>query len=267
MGDLLFLLFAVVMGFFFYKRSLGQGGPKENRSQSPRDKVLKAETGQDFTIFEDILDNVIKVDSQRFRAVLWVDPLNWPMYSFNEKKSIKERFRRALFGVRYGFMFYVASLRNDPSLMAERIQRMAERHEKDGLSRMAYYGADLARYVTIETIRRAPIEPGYYFVINYDEIDNVKGYSEEIIYQQALTELNTRALSMIEAFGRAELKAYRLNTDELTDLMHFAFNRDSNSVSIKQATKAGLFGLYTTEKGSENIDPQSLNYAEELAGA
>lgn len=262
--NILFIITAVVMGLLFYKHSIAQSGPKENRAKNPRDKLLNAQTAQDFTTFEDILDNVIKVDSRRYRAVLRIKPINWPMYSYNEQLSIKERFRRATFGIRYEFSFYVGSLRNDPTLMAKRIQSMAERHQKNGLVQMAYYGSDLANYITYEILRYAPIEPGHYFVINYDEINNEKGYTDDIIYQQALTELNTRCLSMTNAFGRAELKAQRLDTDELINLMHFVFNRDmSNFTNIKQASEAGIFGLYTTEKGSEFMDSPALNDDEE----
>lgn len=247
MIDLLYFLVVIGIGVFLYLKKFGSDGPKDN--QAPVKKVISAQTAQDFTLFEKVQDDMIMVDKYRYRAVLELKPINLAMYSLSEQLGIKERFRAAMIGVRHGFSFYLPSLRNNPERTVKQVREINQCYQEEEFKNLAIYGEEFARWIEWQAAYRSPLEPGYYMVINFDELKNPKGYSDEVLYQTALTELNVRCLNMISGLGRAEIKAKRLKTGQIHDLMYFVFNRElSEAVDFKQVEKSGVFGLYTTEK-------------------
>ncbi len=249
-GSIIFLIVAVGSMGFFYMRSAKNTGPTD--TMTPRQKVTNAKTAQDFIIFDRIENDMIVLNKYQFRAVLKLEPINLPMYSAREQVSIKERFRMAMIGVRYPFSFYLPSMRNSTKRTAANIQKLAGRYLEEGNESLASYGEQLAEYINFHTSYRTPLEPGYFVVITYDALKNLAGYTDAIIYEQAITELNTRCQTLMNGLGRAELKAKRLNTDEITQLVYFAYNREvSDLVSVKDAIRKGVFSLFTTEKMPE----------------
>jgi len=247
MFDFIYLLVIIGIGVFLYIKTISSD-TKVKEKQRPIDKAASAKTAQDFTLFEDIKDDMIIVDSHRYRAVLKLEPINFAMYSFDEQRSIKERFRAAMIGVRYPFSFYIPSLRNNPKRKIENITYITQKYNEQGLNNLAQYGDELARWVEWQTAARAPLQNGYYLVINYEEPVNSK-YQENVIYQQAIRELDTRCKTFMSALARTDIKSRRLTTEELYNLMYFVFNRElTEIVDFKDIIQGGIFGLYTTEK-------------------
>lgn len=88
----------------------------------------------------------------------------------------------------------------------------------------------------------------YYIIIPYypEDLGN-SAFDKEEIKNLAFSELYTKAQSIIRTLAGCEVGGKIMTSEELTDLLYVAYNRDEAEVfSVDRAARAGYEELYTT---------------------
>ena len=112
-----------------------------------------------------------------------------------------------------------------------------------------------------------------YVVVSYfkSELGNISNYSKDEIINMVFTELYTRTETLIRSLGSAQVSGRILNSEELTELLYIAYNRDEEQIyQLDRALDAQYDALYSTskdvlQKRKDRIDEQLEDMAVDLA--
>ena len=112
-----------------------------------------------------------------------------------------------------------------------------------------------------------------YVVVSYfkSELGNIANYSKDEIINMVFTELYTRAETLIRSLGSAQVSGRILDSEELTELLYIAYNRDEEQIyQLDRALDAQYDALYSTskdvlQKQRDRIDKQIDDMAVDLA--
>lgn len=253
-------IMAIAMFYFYRQVSQGYGddhGDKKNtnpnKNLTPEGKLAKAKSSQDFLIFDNIEDNLLKLDDRRYRAYVKVEPINWALKSFDEQDVIQMQFMQIENGMRSPFMYYIPRIRTN---IDRNLKMIEENAESFGIQEIKDFGEELIyetrRWISIS----APLSHGFFIVLFYDEIQNIKGYSANVIKKQAILELQTKCDTLVEALGRVGLKAFRIDDAQIGQLLNFNMNRDLGALySIHDAVHKGIFNMTVTSYMERKKDP------------
>lgn len=249
-------IMAVVMFFFYrqFSQETGEGQDKnKNGNLSPEGKVAKAQSSQDFLIFENIEDNLLKLDNRRYRAYIKVEPINWALKTFDEQDLLQTQFMQIMNGLRYPILIYIPRIRTN----IDKNMKVIEEHtESYNIQELKDFGEELIKETRRWVAVNSPMSHGFFIIVFFDEIQNIKGYSESVIKKQALLELQTRCDTLIEALGRSGLEAYRVEDASIAQLLNFNMNRDLGAIySISEAIEKGVFNISVTSYMERKKEP------------
>ena len=112
-----------------------------------------------------------------------------------------------------------------------------------------------------------------YVVVSYfkSELGNISNYSKDEIINMVFTELYTRTETLIRSLGSAQVSGRILDSEELTELLYIAYNRDEEQIyQLDRALDAQYDALYSTskdvlQKQRDRIDRQIDDMAVDLA--
>lgn len=243
-------IMAVVMLKLYRNAVQGYDGDVENKgittnsNLTPEGKLARAKTSQDLLLFENIEDSMLKLDSRRYRAYIKVEPITLSLKSFSEQDILQTQFMQIGNGFRYDVDLYIPRIRTN---LDSTIKMLEENAKEYGIPEIEEFGEELIAETQHWVQVRSPLSHGFFLIIYFDEIQNVKGYTSNIIKKQALLELDTRCKTIIDAFSRAGIEAVRIKDPDVAQLINFNMKRDIGALfSIRDAIQRGVFNPTVT---------------------
>lgn len=238
--DLIIFVLLVVAGIIAVRMFL-----KTSAVDSPKTRLVNAKSAQQFLGFQDIRENMVKIDNNRYRAIIEVEPRNFFLEGEGEQFAIEEAFRRVIDCFQYDVQFFVGSKKMN---IDKNIGNMAENMMSLN-PKLQLYGNDLIRFTQAWVQNRNLLTKVYYIVIvyNYDESLSKKPLKPEQIFQQAFQELGNRTMVLTEALHTAGFSPKVLDTMGAVKVYFSFYNRDrALTTDIADIEKQGMFSLYTT---------------------
>lgn len=255
-SDLIIFILLVVGGVFAVRMFL-----KTSSGDTPKNRAIAAKTAQQLLGFEDIKDNMVKIDANRYRAIVEVEPRNFFLESEGEQAAIEDSFRRVLDCFQYDVQIFVGSKKMN---IDKNLNNMMF-HVKSANPRMQMYGNDLVRFTQAWVHNRNLLTKVYYIVVGYDYAADLaqKAQNPEQIYQQAFQELTKITMVLTEALFSAGFVPKVLDSLGATKVYHAFYNRDrALTTDVGSIEKKGFFSLYTTGNYDRPLGVSGVNAEE-----
>jgi len=229
------------------QRSDPANAPDRSQANKPptiQGRMAAARTAQEFLGFEDIFGNVVKLDANRYRAYIEVEPVSYYLMTGPEQDVLEAGFRSFLEGLRWPTQFFLGSVPLDLSEHLRQVRESAARmpeHLRD-------YGEELAEFTASWVGQFATLTKRYVLIVSYDyEPNPKKPIPLDIVEQQAVQELENRVSTMIESLGRARLTAHRMDESQIIEFLFQVYHRNPGAaLAAKGLNEENLFALYVT---------------------
>ena len=227
--------------------------------------------------------------------------INYDLLSEEEKESVERGFVEFLNTIRFPIQLYVQTrslnLRKTIDAYKEKVNVIADEIKSLQKQRAEYlrtgnqkqvqmtdfeirrkenvleYGQDISNYIGRMSFNQNVLQQKTYVVVSYfkSELGNIANYSKDEIINMVFTELYTRAETLIRSLGSAQVSGRILDSEELTELLYIAYNRDEEQIyQLDRALDAQYDALYSTskdvlQKQRDRIDKQIDDMAVDLA--
>lgn len=304
---LVVIIIALVVAYYFlvYKSKVN----KEEREKAKEIKTankefngITRETTDKILDFDEIKDDmIIRKNGQQYIMVIQCKGINYDLLSEEEKESVERGFVEFLNTIRFPIQLYVQTrslnLRKTIDAYKEKVNVIADEIKSLQKQRAEYlrtgnqkqvemtdfeirrkenvleYGQDISNYIGRMSFNQNVLQQKTYVVVSYfkSELGNISNYSKDEIINMVFTELYTRAETLIRSLGSAQVSARILDSEELTELLYIAYNRDEEQIyQLDRALDAQYDALYSTskdvlQKQRERIDNQLEDMAVDLA--
>ena len=284
-------------------------GEKEEREKAKEIKTankefngITRETTDKILDFDEIKDDmIIRKNGQQYIMVIQCKGINYDLLSEEEKESVERGFVEFLNTIRFPIQLYVQTrslnLRKTIDAYKEKVNVIADEIKSLQKQRAEYlrtgnqkqvemtdfeirrkenvleYGQDISNYIGRMSFNQNVLQQKTYVVVSYfkSELGNISNYSKDEIINMVFTELYTRAETLIRSLGSAQVSGRILDSEELTELLYIAYNRDEEQIyQLDRALDAQYDALYSTskdvlQKQRERIDNQLEDMAVDLA--
>ena len=304
---LVVIIIALVVAYYFlvYKSKVN----KEEREKAKEIKTankefngITRETTDKILDFDEIKDDmIIRKNGQQYIIVIKCKCINYDLLSEEEKESVERGFVEFLNTIRFPIQLYVQTrslnLRKTIDAYKEKVNVIADEIKSLQKQRAEYlrtgnqkqvemtdfeirrkenvleYGQDISNYIGRMSFNQNVLQQKTYVVVSYfkSELGNISNYSKDEIINMVFTELYTRAETLIRSLGSAQVSGRILDSEELTELLYIAYNRDEEQIyQLDRALDAQYDALYSTskdvlQKQRERIDNQLEDMAVDLA--
>ena len=255
-----------------------------------------------FMEFDRIVDNmIVRKNNQQFVMVLECKGINYDLLSEEEKNAVELGFIEMLNTLRFPIQLYVQTrtlnltdileeykkrtdeMRNQIDRMAGQISQAQRNGDKTAVARLQFnrqrmqnildYGESIEGYTQDMSDRKNILQQKTYMIISYyaSEYGDMSKYSKEEVVDIVFSELYTRCQTVIRALTSAEVEAKILSSEELTELLYIAYNRDeAETFRLRNALNSEYDRLYSTardilEEKKKRIDAVIEKNAEKLA--
>ena len=244
---------------------------------------------------------IIRKNGQQYIMVIQCKGINYDLLSEEEKESVERGFVEFLNTIRFPIQLYVQTrslnLRKTIDAYKEKVNVIADEIKSLQKQRAEYlrtgnqkqvemtdfeirrkenvleYGQDISNYIGRMSFNQNVLQQKTYVVVSYfkSELGNISNYSKDEIINMVFTELYTRAETLIRSLGSAQVSGRILDSEELTELLYIAYNRDEEQIyQLDRALDAQYDALYSTskdvlQKQKERIDNQLEDMAVDLA--
>lgn len=281
------LLILVFLYVFFIMRSKKEENNnlfKENivDNKDNKTKNQKSSRGSiyDFMEFDEIRDNmIIRKNRSQYVMVVKCKGVNYDLMSEEEKVSVEAGFVQFLNTLRFPIQLYIQTtslnlrdiiedykdrIKNiqkdikkiDDQINIANMNRDNEKinklsFEKRRLENVLEYGVDISDYIARMSANRNILQQKTYLVISYytSEIETTENLAKEEIDNICFSELYTRTQTAIRALGASGVIGKILDSEELSELLYAAYNRDESEVmQLSKALDAEYDSLYSTGK-------------------
>lgn len=278
------------------KSSQNNSGPREEFGKFQG--VLVRESVYDFMEFDEVVDNmIVRKNRGQYVMVIQCSGVNYDLMSQPEKIAVEEGFVQFLNTLRFPVQLYiqsrtlnlkdiiqkykgrVADLSDELRRLEIKINQAKMNGNKALLEKLDFekrrkksvleYGQNITEYVERLSSNKNILQQKTYVVISYYPVEiggNITNYSKEELNSICFSELYTRAQNIISALGTSQVNCKILNSEELSELLYIAYNRDeSELIQISKMLDAQFDSLYSTgkdvlEKRQEKLD-QEINIA------
>ena len=232
----------------------------------------------DFMDFETIEDNMIIQKKGKFLMVVECQGINYDLMSEMEKVSVEQGFISFLNTLRYPIQLYVQtrtinlerSIDGYKSRLSEiekkynTIQSQYEKLLKDRnsgiveIEKVKYelvkqknlkeYTEDIIKDIERQSLNRSILNKRYYAIIPcYQSEIEAGAFDKSEVKNMAFSELYTRARAIINSLFACQVTGKILNSEELTELLYIAYNRDESDLFwMEKIKQAGFEELYST---------------------
>ena len=255
-----------------------------NAKRSEKKQVKKSEiiyTPEsiiDFMDFDRIEDNMIIQKKGKFLMIVECQGINYDLMSDMEKVSVEQGFISFLNTLRHPVQLYIQtrtinlerSIQGYKAKLKEienkylKIQGQYENLLKDSKSsiidvekikyelvkqkNLKEYTEDIIRDIERQSLNRSILSKRYYVVIPcYQSEVEAGDFSKTEIKDMAFSELYTRARAVINSLFACQVIGKVLNSEELTELLYIAYNRDESDLFwMDKIKKAGFDEMYST---------------------
>lgn len=244
---------------------------------------------------------LIRKNGQQYIMVIQCKGINYDLLSEEEKESVERGFVEFLNTIRFPIQLYVQTrslnLRKTIDAYKEKVNVIADEIKSLQKQRAEYlrtgnqkqvqmtdfeirrkenvleYGQDISNYIGRMSFNQNVLQQKTYVVVSYfkSELGNIANYSKDEIINMVFTELYTRAETLIRSLGSAQVSGRILDSEELTELLYIAYNRDEEQIyQLDRALDAQYDALYSTskdvlQKQRDRIDKQIDDMAVDLA--
>lgn len=241
---------------------------------------LSTESIYKFMEFDEVKDNmIIRKNREQYVMVVQCQGVNYDLMSEEEKIAVEEGFVQFLNTLRFPIQLYVQTrslnLKDIVDEYKDRVKNMEAEIEQlrikqrdaeatgkfDNAQRIANqirrkenvfeYGADISDYVGRMSLNKNVLQQKTYIIVSYftSEFGQTSTYSKEEIDNICFSELYTRTQSVIRSLAASEVGGRILNSEELSELLYIAYNRDdSELMQLSKALDAQYDSLYSTSK-------------------
>lgn len=308
---MLIILVVVIIGliiayyFFVYKSKVNtekREKEKEIKTANKEFNGIQRETTEKILDFDEVRDDmIIRKNGQQYVMVVQCKGINYDLLSEAEKESVERGFVEFLNTIRFPIQLYVQTrslnlrktidaYREKVNVIAEEIkslqkqkveyERMGNQKQVDMLNfeirrkeNVLEYGQDISNYIGRMSFNQNVLQQKTYVVVSYfkSELGNISNYSKDEIINMVFTELYTRTETLIRSLGSAQVSGRILDSEELTELLYIAYNRDEEQIyQLDRALDAQYDALYSTskdvlQKQRDRIDRQIDDMAVDLA--
>lgn len=255
---------------------------KNNNTAETKGKVATEYTKESifsFMEFDKIEDNmIIQKDGKKYLMVIECQGINYDLMSGVEKTSVEQGFLQFLNTLRHPIQIYTqtrtVNLSSSINTYKDRVKEIQDRLVKadmdyrDKVNSRRYsdqelakykfevvkqrnlyeYGLDIIRNTEQMSFNKNILTKQYYIIIPYypEDLEN-KDFDKEEIKNLAFSELYTKAQSVISALYVCGINAKILDSNQLTELLYVAYNRDESEVyDLNRVLNSGYEELYST---------------------
>ena len=308
---MLIILVVVIIGliiayyFFVYKSKVNtekREKEKEIKTANKEFNGIQRETTEKILDFDEVRDDmIIRKNGQQYVMVVQCKGINYDLLSEAEKEAVERGFVEFLNTIRFPIQLYVQTrslnlrktidaYREKVNVIAEEIkslqkqkveyERIGNQKQVDMLNfeirrkeNVLEYGQDISNYIGRMSFNQNVLQQKTYVVVSYfkSELGNISNYSKDEIINMVFTELYTRTETLIRSLGSAQVSGRILDSEELTELLYIAYNRDEEQIyQLDRALDAKYDALYSTskdvlQKQRDRIDRQIDDMAVDLA--
>lgn len=307
---LFIMLLFILIGILIFKKlkeknttEVTSNSEGEEKSKTAVFKSYTKDSIYNFMEFEKIEDSmIIQKNGRRFLMVIECQGVNYDLMSEMEKIAVEEGFQQFLNSLRHQIQIYVQSrtvnltasienykrkvseyrskldkmnmeyeqLKNNPKIPEETLKRY--NYEVTKQRNLYEYGQDIIENTQKMNLNKNILSKKYYIIVPYySEEDPESVLNKEDIRNMAFSELYTKSQSIIRALMGCEVSSRILNSTELINLLHVAYNRDeSETIDMEKVIQSGCEEIYSTaldvfEKKMRAIDEIIAKEAEERA--
>ena len=251
---------------------------KEKTQVKKSQIVYTPESIINFMDFEKIEDNMIIQKKGKFIMVVECQGINYDLMSDMEKVSVEQGFISFLNTLRHPVQLYIQtrtinlerSIEGYKSKLGDidrKYVKLKSRYEdilkqKDSsmndIEKAKYelvkqknlkeYTEDIIRDIERQSLNRSILSKRYYVIIPcYQSEIEAGDFDKSEIKSMAFSELYTRARAVINSLFACQVTGRILNSEELTELLYIAYNRDESDLFwMEKIKQAGFEELYST---------------------
>lgn len=262
---------------------------KSGKSETTKNRELSRGSVYDFMDFDEISDNmIIRKNRTQYIMVVRCKGVNYDLMSEEEKVSVESGFVQFLNTLRFPIQLYIQTTslnlrdiieeyKNRIKIIQKDIKKIDEQiintknneekidkllFEKRRLNNVLEYGIDISDYIARMSVNRNILQQKTYLVISYFKGENEisENLSKEEIDNLCFSELYTRTQTAIRALGASGVIGKILNSEELSELLYSAYNRDESEImQLSKALDAEYDALYSTSKDVLKKKEEILN--------
>lgn len=304
---LVVIIIGLIVAYYFlvYKSKVNteeRDKAKKIKTANKEFNGIPRETTDKILDFDEIKDDMlIRKNGQQYIMVIQCKGINYDLLSEEEKESVERGFVEFLNTIRFPIQLYVQTrslnLRKTIDAYKEKVNVIADEIKSLQKQRAEYlrtgnqkqvqmtdfeirrkenvleYGQDISNYIGRMSFNQNVLQQKTYVVVSYfkSELGNIANYSKDEIINMVFTELYTRAETLIRSLGSAQVSGRILDSEELTELLYIAYNRDEEQIyQLDRALDAQYDALYSTskdvlQKQRDRIDKQIDDMAVDLA--
>jgi len=251
---------------------------QENKQDTSRQQQGKVSINK-FIEFDEIIDNmIVRKNRQQYVMVVKCKGVNYDLLSEDEKIAVEQGFTQFLNTLRFPIQLYIQTrslnlkdiidkymlkvdgMKQEVENLDIKIKKakssgnieLQEKLEFDRRrkSNVLEYGADITEYIGRMSLNKNVLQQSTYVVVSYftSEIGTeINNYSKQEIDGICFNELYIRTQALIRSLASAEVYGRILESEELAELLYFAYNRDDAEIlQFKKALDAEYDRLYST---------------------
>ena len=261
----------------------------------------------DFMDFDRIEDNMIIQKRGKFLMVVECQGINYDLMSEMEKVSVEQGFISFLNTLRHPVQLYIQtrtinlersidgyksrlsdidkkylSLQDEyDRLLIDKTSSITEiekaKYELVKQKNLKEYTEDIIRDIERQSLNRSILNKRYYVIIPCYQSEIVAGdFDKSEVKNMAFSELYTRARAVINSLFACQVTGRVLNSEELTELLYIAYNRDESDLFwMEKIKQAGFDELYSTAPDAiekklklldKKIEEESVSLANQKIG-
>lgn len=214
------------LGFAFWKnRQMLSGLDEKEVPKSADERFRSVTTTQELLPFEEITGGIIRLDGHHYRSVVEVFGIPMNTKSEAERQGVLVVYKETLEALKIPFQRLTANVRLNPQVVIDQIQ---ERQGKQPTEGLLGYSQALADFVRAWSDEKAPSSHRNYYILAYDY--DLKAHMDPLTADQIEAEakllLDEAAMGLISGLDRSRIKATRLDSAAVAQLMFQVFNRD-----------------------------------------
>lgn len=302
------ILFGLIIAYVLVLLKNKQGDKNVNvqtiESKSKIEQKENRGSVYDFMDFEEVKDNmIIRKNRSQYIMVVRCKGGNYDLMSEEEKVSVESGFVKFLNTLKYPIQLYVQTtslnlrdiikdynkrldeMRNEIKEIEQQIRIAKASGDEKQIERLIFegrrkenvfeYSRDISEYIERMSMNKNILQQKTYIAISYyaSEVDNAENLGKDELDNICFSELYTRTQTIIRTLGSAGVTGKILNSEELSELLYVAYNRDEAEVmEISRAIEAEYDALYSVGKDvlekrkqvlEEKIDREAIELATE----
>lgn len=305
------LILGGILFFLIYKnkKEKDEKDTSEQDKKTTNNKKSEGTQGKasikKFMEFDDIIDNmIVRKNRQQYVMVIKCKGVNYDLLSEDEKIAVENGFTQFLNTLRFPVQLYVQTrslnlkdiidsykekvedMKKEIDMLDIRIKKAKLSGNKQLLERLEFerrrkvnvleYGTDISDYISRMSLNKNVLQQNTYVIVSYYTSElgtDINNYAKQELDSMCFNELYTRSQAVISSLATAEVYGRILDSEELAELLYFAYNRDDAEVlNLKRALDAEYDSLYSTapnimqkriEKLEKEIEEEAVTLATE----